>query len=54
MGQNYYLSRNTVLNMKDQHFEDNSKFPKAYWMILEDSGRFLARIPGVFGLMPVF
>ena len=39
-----------MLNMKDQrkctvHFEDKGMFPKVHWRILEDSGRFLARIP---------
>ena len=42
-----------MLNMKDQrtcmvHFEDQGMFPKVHWRILEDSGRFLARIPYVF------
>ena len=27
------------------HFEDKGMFPKVHWRILEDSGRFLARIP---------
>ena len=27
------------------HFEDKGMFPKVHWMIFEDSGRFLARIP---------
>ena len=58
MGQNYYLARSTghkVLNTKDQrkcmvHFEDKGMFPKVHWRILEDSGRFLARIPSGLGL----
>ena len=42
-----------MLNMKDQrkcmvHFEDKGMFPKVHWRILEDSGRFLARIPRGF------
>ena len=27
------------------HFEDKGTFPKVHWRSLEDSGRFLARIP---------
>ena len=33
------------------HFEDKGMFPKVHWSILEDSGRFLARIPRVLGLI---
>ena len=41
--------------MKDQrkcmvHFEDKGVFPKVHWRILEDSGRFLARIPSGLAL----
>ena len=31
-------------------FEDKVMCPKVHWMILDDSGRFLARIPRWFGL----
>ena len=34
------------------HFEDKGMFPKVHWRILEDSGRFLARIPWGLGLNP--
>ena len=55
MGQNYYLARSTG-RMKDQwkcmvHFKDKGMFPKVHWRILEDSGRFLARILGRLGLL---
>ena len=38
------------------HFEDKGMFPKMHWRILEDSGRFLARMPleGVRVLIKVF
>ena len=32
------------------HFEDKGMFPKVHWSILEDSERFLARIPRGLGL----
>ena len=31
------------------HFKDMDMFPKVHWWILEDSGRFLARIQGIGG-----
>ena len=41
--------------MKDQRkcmvrFEDKGMFPKVHWMILEDSGRFLAGVPRGFNI----
>ena len=33
------------------HFEDKGMFPKVHWRILEDSGRFRARIPRGLGFM---
>ena len=40
--------------MKDQrkcmvHFEDKGMFPKVHWRILDDSARFLGRIPRGLG-----
>ena len=45
---------NICTRMKDQrkcmvHFEDKGMFPKVHWRILEDSGRFLDRIPRGLG-----
>ena len=32
------------------HFEDKGMFPKVHWKIVEDSGRYLARIIRGLGL----
>ena len=57
MGQHYYLVRRTgkcwiwKINENAQcGFEDEGMFPKVHRRILEDSGRFLARIPRGLGL----